>query len=143
MGNRANIDTMEQVDFKTREVNYAIHIYDDYKETTIFVAKEDIDCDDMDVLRNLIRAKNQWDIHGSSCDIIVDLLDFVEKNARGMGIANEWYDADALAEVFKYDFRNLYKCPKCSWESYDEDSTDCPRCGDGTEMKFIEEEYEK
>lgn len=145
MSNRISIDTMEQVDFKSREASYAIHIYDDYSETTIFVKKEEIDCDDMDVLRNVIKAKHRSDLHGGSCQIIEEMLDFVEENAKGITIANEFYDYGDLSEVLKFDYRRLYKCPKCGWESFDDDSYVCNR-GDDCDgvMEFVEEEeYEK
>jgi len=146
MSNRVHIDTMEQIDFKGREVSYAIHIFDDNDETTIFVAKGDIDCDDMDVLRNVIKAKHRHDIHGGSCQVIEDILDFIEENTKGVTIANTFYDYKDIAEVMKYDFREVVSCPDCGWESFDSDAYDqpCMRDGcEGTMSKTKMEEYER
>lgn len=144
MSNNVNIDTFEKIDFKTRDISYCIHIYDDNDETTLFVAKEDIDCDDLEVLKNLIKAKHRPEIHGGSCQIVEDILDFAEDNTKGITIANEFYEYSQIEEVFKYDFRRLYKCPICGWESWDDDCAECRQSNCDGEMEFVEEkEYEK
>jgi len=143
MSNRLHIDTQEIIDFKSREASFAIHIYDDYGETTIFVSKEQIDCDDMEVLKNVIKAKHRCDIHGGSCDFISDFLDFARENAKGITIANTFYDYVELQDFLDYDIRKVYFCPECGWESFDDSEyeADCGQSDCNGVITEIKEEW--
>ena len=134
--NSINIDTFERVDFKSRETEYCIHIYDDNDETVLIVTKEEIDCSDITVLENVIKAKNHPEIHGGSCQTIEEILDFVSENAKSMTIANELYSYEQLEETLSQDIRTVCSCPICGWELFGEDCYEL-ECGQSNCNGFL------
>ena len=147
MSNQISIDVFERNNLRTGDIDYCIAIYDDYDETTLFVAREDIPDDDLELLKNVIKFKHQDDIFGGdSCRVIQDVLDYIEEHECSVNIGNHYYSYDEMKDVLKYDFREVYFCPKCNWESTDDVDYDVPclRYGCNGHMSQVREEwYEK
>ena len=147
MSNSVRIDLYERKDLRTGAVDYTIDICDDNDSATlVFLSKKDVPDNDMELLEYIIRAKHAHDIHGTSCDAVVEILDFVYDHKHPIRIGDKRYEWSEIEQVMKYDFRDIISCPKCGWESFSDDDYDhpCLRGGcDGTMSEFRNESYEK
>ena len=126
MGNRASISIFEQTDFRTRETVHCIQVCDEFSDAILYVAREAIDQDDLEILKYVIEAKHQEDAFGSDCQVIEDVLNCVVQNKAGMTIAGNHYHYRELKETLDYDVRFVFSCPKCGWESTDDADWDIP-----------------
>lgn len=146
MGNRASIEVFERKNLRNNGIDYCISIYDDYDETTLFVAREDIPDDDLELLKKLIEFKHQEDVFGGgSCRVIEDVLDYIEKHQNGIYVGNTYFSYEEIKEVLDHDIRTVFYCPKCGWESYNEEDCNvfCLRDGCDGEMSEQREEWYK
>lgn len=147
MSNSVYVDVFERKDLRTDAVDYTVVIADDNDSTTlIFAEKSDIPENDMELLSRLIKAKHEQDEHGTSSDVVADILEWVYENKGAIRIGDKRYEWSEIKDVMKYDYRTVIFCPKCEWESFSDDDYDhnCLRdyC-DGTMTEIRTEEYER
>ena len=146
MPNRLTIDVFQRVHMRTLAVDYTVDVYDDNAHTTLVfpcghkVINSD-NKDDMELLTEIIRASVHSDEHGSSADLIWDMLENLRGNEQAINIGGKRYEWSEIKETMRYSFRNLYECPKCGNTSWDDDCGDCPECVDGGQMQFVTEEH--
>ena len=146
MSNRININVFERNNLRTGDIDYCIAIYDDYDETTLLVEREDIPDDDFELLKNIIKFKHQEDVFGGdSCRVIEEMLDYIEENECTVNIGNHYYFYEEIKDIMKYDFREVYFCPKCNFESINDVDykKSCLRCGCDGNISEIREEWYK
>ena len=144
MPNRPTITVYKKMDRKLKLIDYQVEIYDDNVHTYfLFPDESHIPENDMELLEARIKASHDTGTHGTACDDVRDILAYVRENKCAMRIDDTLYQWDDIKETMKYDFRNLYACPVCGWESYDDDCGDCPDCEDGGQMHFMEQEHYK
>ena len=151
MPNRPTINFFQRVDMRTHAVDYTIDVYDDYGHTTlVFPCGHGVvscDCnDDMVLLKAIIKAKHDNGIHGTSCDVLWAVFDYIEEYKIAICIGDKKYEWSEIEDVMRYDFRDVISCPKCGWESFSDDDYDhpCMRDGcDGIMSEIRNEEYEK
>jgi hypothetical protein len=145
--NRAFVDAFENVNLRTGAVHYSVEVSDDYDSTIlIFAEKSDVPDDDLELLKEVIKAKHNEDEHGKGSAVVKGVLDYVEEHQMPMLIGGTRYEWEQLKEIFDFDIREVFFCPKCGWESFDDSDYDVPclRYGcDGHMSETREEWYEK
>ena len=139
MPNRPTIDVYERTNMRTGVMSYEVNVSDDYAYASLIFAEKMPD-DDMLLLKEVIKAQ---DGHGTSSDEVRNIINYIQEHEIAVRIGETLYEWDEIKETMAYGFRNVYLCPNCGWESWDEDCYNCPNCKEGCEMQFShEEEYE-
>jgi len=142
MPNRPTITAYKKMDRDCNFIDWQVEVYDDNVHTYfLFPNIEDVPKDHMELLTLVIKTRHDTGNQGSSCDDVNDIIDYIRENKCAVCIDNTLYQWEDIVEVMSYDFRNLYACPVCGNESWDDDCGDCPNCVDGGQMQFMEQEH--
>ena len=144
------IDTFERINTRTHVTSYMLEVSDDHDDTILIFAGDnfpkhpksnvEIFPSDSVELINLL-TKERHAEHGSSCEVIADILERARENLNGVWIGGEHFDGHLIKEALEHDWRNLYKCPECGWESWDDDAVMCGRGTHDIEMEFVKQEH--
>lgn len=146
MPNSASIVAYKRINVRTEVVSYIVHIYDDFDETVIIVGRNEIPDDDMELLTLMIEAKHRVDEHSGSAEVIENILERVYTGKLSMFIGDTAYSNDEIFATISQDTREVFFCPKCGWESFNDADyeTSCGRCGcDGNLTEVRDEWYER
>lgn len=142
MSNSATIEPISKQNMITGETSHAIHIYDDHGEAMLVIPYGEISLQPIDLVIKLTQLKHEPENYGSdSCEVIEDILNAIKNDGIRVRIGNNDYLYADLKDALDWDWRNVYKCPRCSQESRDGDNHDCGRCK--RIMEFAEQEHFK
>lgn len=140
MSNSATIEPISKQNMITGETSHAIHIYDDNGEAVLVVPYGEISLQAVDLVIKLTQLQHEPENYGQdSCDTIERILREIKENDISVRVGNMDYFYEDLKDALDWDWRNLYACPQCGWESYDDDSHDCGRCK--RIMQFTKQEH--
>ena len=101
MPNRACIDAYERINTRTKKHDFTVVISDDFYDTTlVFAEKNDVPDNDMELLKLLMELQHDEDNeHGTSCDVISDILGHAWQNQLGILIGGTLYSWDDVKEI--------------------------------------------
>ena len=144
MSNSATIEPFSKTNMITCEVCHGIHIYDDFREAVLVIPYTELSLQPIDIVIKLTQLKHEPENYGQdSCDTIENILYQIKKEGLKVRIGDNDYGYEDLKDALDFDWRNLYKCPVCGNESWDDDciGQDCPECVFGQKMQFVEQEH--
>ena len=140
MSNSPQIEPVSNQNMITGEASHAIHIYDDHGEAMLVIPYSEISLQPIDLVIKLTELQHEPENYGQdSCEVIEDILNAIKKDGIRVRIGNEDYRYEDLKDALDWDWRNLYECPTCGWQSFDDDSHDCGRCK--RIMQFVRQEH--
>lgn len=144
MPNRTYVDIFKNVNLRTDAIHYSIEVCDDYGSTMlIFSEKSRILVDDIGLLKLVIAAKHDADEHGTSSEVVADILECVQEHEMPMLIGGTRYEWEQIKEIFNYDIIEVYSCPKCGWENEIDYNIPCLRYGCDGHMSELRKEWKK
>lgn len=142
MSNSATIEPFSKQNLITGETCHGIFLFDDYDETVLTMPYTELSLQPVDLVIKLTELKHDADNYGQdSVDIIERILDAIKDDGIKVRIGKKDYRYEDLKDALDYDWRNVYLCPKCGWESWDDDCGDCPNCPEEIEMQFSHKEH--
>lgn len=142
MSNTATIEPVCQQNLITGETCHGIHIYDDFREAMLVIPYTELSLQPIDLVIKLTQLQHEPGNYGQdSCDTIENILYQIKKEGLSVRIGDKDYGYADLKDALDWDWRNLYACPKCGWESYDDDCGNCPNCVEEIQMQFMEQEH--
>ena len=104
MPNRPTIDIFQRVNCRTMLIDYTVDVYDNYAHTTLVfecghkVINSDND-DDMALLKEIVEAKDNRGEHGSSCNVLCDIFDYIVEHEIAIRIGERRYEWSQIKEI--------------------------------------------
>jgi len=147
MPNRTSIEIFQRRNLMTQKVDYTIDMYDDHDYVALILDGDIVHPQDLlQAIERLIRETHREDIHGGDAEKVRDMLDRLVEDERGVYFGSNTYPYSMIKDTLSQDLREVYFCPKCGWESFDDVNyeADCGQSGcDGKMTETRDEWYDK
>ena len=125
MSNTILAEVFKKENLRTGQICFGIYLSDSYGECTLVFAKNDIPEDDLKLLELLIKEQHNMEEHGEhNCTTITEMLENIGYAQSGITIGENFLDWDTIKETLSQDWREVFVCSECGWESFDPDQRD-------------------
>jgi hypothetical protein len=98
MSNSAYIETFKKTSLCSGETHFIIDVQDNHGSVSLVTPEKDISEEDMELLQYVRKQVENRDEHGSDCDIIFDIFEYIDSGEIGININNTYYDWDDIKE---------------------------------------------